>query len=404
VKKTAFYALLFCAILLLPGCWNQVDIEERGIVAALGIDKAAEEGKLAVTVQIIKPGEIKAGGKGQGGGAAGGGEAVAVYTDTGYDLFDALRNLARQTGRKLYFPEMAVLVLGEALAREGVGSVMDFMVRDAEPSMRTWVLVARGQAKEVLKTPIPTEKVWGFGLGKMIKAIKAHSKAPAVNVLDFLKNVDSTTTCPVATGIQIVGVEKKPKQEAVTPGKRPVLGGAAVFKEYQMTGWLDEIQTRGMLWVKGEVKGGIVVVPSPQNENKMLALEIIRAASEIKPEISDGRITVTVKITEEGNIGEVKPDHIEIAKPGVIEAIEAGKREVIENEVWAAVTRAQELNADVFGFGEAVRRKYPREWPQYEKMWGELFPALDVQVKVDAKIRRTGMITNPEKPGESGVK
>lgn len=394
MKKTAFYALLFCSILLLPGCWNWVDIEERGIVAALGIDKAVEEGQLEVTAQIIKPGEIKA-----GGGGGGGGEAVAVYTGTGYDLFDAVRNLARQTGRKLYFPEMAVLVLGEDLAREGVGSVMDLIVRDHEPGVRTWVLVARGQAKEVLETPIPTEKVWGFGLGKMIKSIRAHSKAPAVNVLDFLKVVESTTTCPVATGILIVGAEKKPEQEAVAPGKKPVLGETAVFKEYKMTGWLDEIQTRGMLWIKGEVKSGIIVVPSPKNENKLVALEIIRAASEIKPEISDGRVTVTVKITEEGNIGEVEPDKIDIAKPGFIEAIEARQREVIENEVWAAVARAQELNADVFGFGEAVRRKYPREWPQYEKMWGELFPALDVMVEVEAKIRRTGMVSKPVSQG-----
>lgn len=62
------------------------------------------------------------------------------------------------------------------------------------------------------------------------------------------------------------------------------------------------------------------------------------------------------------------------------------------------------MNADVFGFGEAVRRKYPREWPQYEKMWEELFPVfLDVRLEVDAKIRRTGLITDPE-PGSKQVR
>lgn len=391
MKKTVLVTLLLCSILLLPGCWNRVEIEERAIVAAIGFDKAAE-GKMEVTAQIIKPGEMK---PGDGGG---GGEAVAVYSGTGYDMFDAVRGMAREVGRKLYFPELQVMVIGEDLAREGVGSVMDFTIRDAEPSLRMWILVTRGTAKEVLETPIPTEKVWGFGLRNMISATRAHGRAPAVNVLDFLKAVKSTTACPVATGIELAGAEKKPAEEAVAPGKKPVLGGTAVFKDYKMVGRLDETQTRGMLWVNGEVKGGIIVVPAPGDETKLMALEIIRADSEIESEISDGRITVTVKVTEEGNIGEVKPDHVEITEPGVIEAIEARKKEAIGNEVWAAVARARELNADVFGFGEAVRRKYPREWPQYEKKWDELFPTLDIVLEVDAKIRRTGLVTNPTQP------
>lgn len=393
MKKVVLMVLLLCTMLSATGCWNWVEIEERGIVAALGVDQAAEDGMLEVTVQIIKPGEIIGGVEGKGSPPA-----VAVYTDTGYSLFDALRNLARQTGKKLFLAEMTVLVVGEDMAREGVGSIIDFIRRDHEPGLRIWVLVARGRAKEVLETEIPVEKVWGFGLGKMVKAMKVHARAPVVDVLDFAKAVHSKTASPVATGIEVVGKEKKPGKEVAAPGKRPVLGGTAVFKDYKMTGWLDEKETRGLLWVRGEVKSGIIVVPSPENRGKLMALEIIRAGSKIEPEISDGIITVTVKIREEGNIGEVEPGKVEIKKPGVIETIEAEKREVIEKEVWAVVARAQEMNTDVFGFGEAVRRKYPREWPQYEKMWEELFPVLDVRLEVEAKIRRTGLVTDPE-PG-----
>lgn len=391
MKRTVLIALLLCSILFAPGCWNRVEIEDRAILSVIGFDKAAEGGKVEVTAQIIKPGEIK---PGEGGG---GGEAVVVYSGTGYDVFDAVRNMAREVGQKLYFSETQVMVVGDGLAREGIGSVMDFIFRDAEPGIRVWVMVTRGTAKEILETPMPANKVWGFGLSDMLKATKAHSKAPAVDVLDFLKAVKSTSACPVAAGIELTGTEKKPAEEAVAPGKKPELGGTAVFRGYKLTGWFDEIQTRGMLWIKGKVAGGIIVVPAPGNETKLMALEIIRADSEIQPEISDGGITVTVKITEEGNIGEVTPDKVDINKPEVIQAIQARQREIIENEVWAAVARARELNADVFGFGEAVRRKYPGEWPQYEKIWDELFPALDIIVEVDAKIRRTGLVTNPTK-------
>ena len=394
MKKAAVFFLLWCSLFLFTGCWNRVEIEDRALLAAMAVDKAAEEGKLEVTAQIIKPGAIAAAHRGGGGSE----EAVVVYSDTGHSLFDALRNLARQTGKKLYLAEMAVFIIGEDLAREGIGSITDFWRRDHEANLRSWIIVTKGKGKEVLKTKIPTEKVWAFGLNKMVKAIKAHSKAPQVDVLDFEKKIKSKTTSPVAVGLKLTGEEREPAKEATAPGKKPVINGSAVFRGYKLTGWLNQIESRGMLWVQGKVKSGIILVPSPKDATKPISIEVIRADSEIKPQINDGRITVTVKITEEGNIGEVKPDYVEISKPGVIESIEARQREAIEREVLAAVAKARELNTDVFGFGEAVRRKYPREWPQLEKRWDELFPILDVELEVEVKIRQTGMITDPE-PG-----
>ncbi|MDO9534956.1 MAG: Ger(x)C family spore germination protein [Bacillota bacterium] len=394
MKKAVLVILLLGSMLLVTGCWSWVEIENRAIVSALGVDKAAEGERLEVTVQIIKPGEIQSGA--QGGGIS---PAVAVYSDSGYDLADALRNLGRQVGRKLTFSKLTVLVIGEGIAGEGTGSIMDFIFRHYEPDLRVKVIVVRGRAKEVLETEIPTDKVWGLGLDKLVEATRLHARAPAVSVLDFLKAVSSKTTSPVATGMEMAGEKKKPAEEEVAPGKKPVVTGTAVFKDYKLTGWLDETETRGLLWIKGEVEGGVIVIPSPGNQSRLMALEITYARSKIEPQIKDGRIIVTVKISEEGNIGEVEPDNVEIDKPGTLEIIEARKKKVIEKEVLAAIARAQELNADVFGFGEAVRRKYPRKWPQYEKKWEELFPLLDIRVEVEAKIRRVGLIKKPIIPG-----
>lgn len=393
MKKLTFLFFLLCVIVLLSGCWDRKDIEERGLVAIMGVDKAVEVGKVEVTVQIIKPGGIQAG-QASGGEA----EAVAVYSAVGYNLFDAVRNLAKQIGRELYFPEMTVMVLGEELARESIGAVMDFIERYPEPSMRVWILVSKGRAREVLETPIPTAKVWGYGLENLVKTTSDHSKAPAVDVLDFQKSIVSNATCPIATGIEIIKDDyKKSLPETVDPAKKPILSDTAVFRDYTMIGWLDEKQTRGMLWVQGKVRGGIVIVPYKEY-GEFISLEVINSDSQIKPIINDGRIILTVKVSVESNIDETKPDNLGFNNPDTIEGIEARQRGVIERNILAAVSRAQEMNADVFGFGEALKAKYPQEWKQYESNWKEMFSTLDVLVEVDNKIRRTGLINNPEVP------
>lgn len=62
--------LVFLILSLLSGCWDARELGSLAIVAAVGIDLADKSGKLLITIQIIKPGEVKSGG---GGGEGGGG-------------------------------------------------------------------------------------------------------------------------------------------------------------------------------------------------------------------------------------------------------------------------------------------------------------------------------------------
>jgi spore germination protein KC len=64
----------------------------------------------------------------------------------------------------------------------------------------------------------------------------------------------------------------------------------------------------------------------------------------------------------------------------------------------AALKKAQELNTDIFGFGEVIHQKYPKEWKELEKRWDEVFPEIEVKVIVKSKLNLTGEITRPISP------
>jgi spore germination protein KC len=82
----------------------------------------------------------------------------------------------------------------------------------------------------------------------------------------------------------------------------------------------------------------------------------------------------------------------------MIAALEKEKAEVIKGEVMAALKKAQELNADVFGFGEAIHQKYPKQWKDLESRWDEVFSDIEVEVVVDTKLDLTGELTKPVNP------
>ena len=163
-----------------------------------------------------------------------------------------------------------------------------------------------------------------------------------------------------------------------------------------MAGELDNIETRGLLWVLGEVKSGIIEVDCPDSQGK-IGLEIIRAGSKTTPEIKGDSILIKVKVNETGNIGE-QTCAANLMEPSMIAALNEGKAEAIRGEIMAALKKARELNADIFCFGEAVHKKYPKLWKELENRWDEIFPDLEVEIDVETRLQEAGRIIRPASP------
>ncbi|HHY42143.1 MAG TPA: Ger(x)C family spore germination protein [Thermoanaerobacterales bacterium] len=224
----------------------------------------------------------------------------------------------------------------------------------------------------------------------MIKSSSATSMAVQVNINEFLKNLASPTSDPIACRIEMI-------QDHQNKNQKMRLTGASVFRKDKLVGFLDEHETRGLNWILGKVVSGIILVKSPKDENEDVALEIIRASSKIIPEISDDQIKITIEIKEEGNLAEQLPD-IDLTNTKTFKELEQRKAQVIKNEVQSVLEKAQkEWGADIFGFGDAVHRKYPKEWKTLQTKWRDVFPTINVEIKVDARLRDTGLSSAPVK-------
>lgn len=397
-KRPALFLLTFLLLLLtivLAGCWNWRELNTLGIVMASGFDRAPD-GKVSVTVQIAKPGEIGSSREEKGGST---GKPVLVLTSDGDTVFDAVRNATMQVDRKLFWPHDKVFVIGEELAREGIAPMLDWIDRDAEPRPLARLLIARGKAKDIMEVEGGMEKLPAFFLEKLVEGSSSTSMAVEVRIHDFLKMMAAEGRDPYASRIELIGGEEMGQTGNGGEGggkKQAILTGAAVFRKDQLVGWLDRYETRGLLWVLSKVKSGIIVVPSPLDEEQKVSLEIIRASSKIKAKINeDGLPVITVEIQEEGNLGE-QMSFVDLTKPETWDSLEKSQAAAIENEVKAALRIAQtELGVDIFGFGEAVHQKYPQVWKELKDRWRQVYPLVEVEVKVTASLRRTGVSTKP---------
>src|SRR5690625_1020901 len=54
-NKLNKFILLFSLLILLTGCWDQIQIDRSSYVVAIGIDKAEKEGQIKLTYLITNP-------------------------------------------------------------------------------------------------------------------------------------------------------------------------------------------------------------------------------------------------------------------------------------------------------------------------------------------------------------
>lgn len=393
MQRQVFIGLLLSFLIIFSsGCWNRRELTDLAVVSGIGIDRIKEDGKIALTVQIIKPAAVKTPTAGGGEGGEGG-EGVLLMSSTGQTIQEAVRNLVMQSSRKPFFAHNKVIVVGEELARAGISPVLDFFTREHEFRRRILLLVVKGEARDVMEVSGGLEKIPADKIQLMMRTQKDVSTTSMVKINDFVRKLSSKNTSPVASRIEILGADQGKKEE-----KQVGITGTAVFKKDKLVGWLNKPETRGLLWITGKVNGGIIVVKSPGDESGEISLEILSARSKILPEIRNGQVYITVEVQEEGNIGELIGTG-DLTDPEKITSLEKRKAMVIKNEIKRVLEKAQyEFNADIFGFGEAVHRKFPKYWREIEDRWEEKFPTVEVTLKVNAKIRHVGLTTNPIKP------
>ena len=389
-KSIPLYILCVVLFVMLTGCWNQRELNTLAIVQALGID-LAENGQISITAQILRPSEVKEASVTEGG-------AVWVVTSKGDTVFDAIRNASLKTTRKLFFPHNKIIIIGEEAARAGVIPLLDFLRRDPEIRELSYIFIAQGKAKPILQGVHEQENIPSHAIEGLAEAIKFSSKLPKRNLKDFIGTLDSPTISSVVPGIKLLDKKSDGKSIEVV-----ALDQTAIFKKDKLIGWFDGKETRGLLWILNEVKSGIIIVNSPKDENKNVSLEIIQSTSKITPEITDKKLTITVEVKEEGNLAE-QMSAVDLTQPDTFHELELRQAAAIEEEITAALTKAQAWGVDIFKFGEEFHRKFPQEWSGLEENWEEEFKELEVNVEVMAQLRRVGISTTPAETEESEKK
>jgi spore germination protein KC len=393
-RKLVFLIVLMTMPVLLSGCWSKKELTDLAIVAAMGVDKT-DDGKYALTLQIINPGNVAGGIRGGGGGTQS--PPVTIYSSTGNNLVEASRRASSKISRRLYYAHANLVVVGENLAREeGLTTIIDAIDRDHEFRITTTMVIThQSTAEELVKTLTPVDKI---PANKVLKTLEFSQKkwgeSIKTSVQEVMRGLQSPNEVTVVSGFRLVGNPKHASQleniQESEPESTLQASGIAIIKEGKLIDWRYGRAAKGTVWILDKVQGTNINIDWEEKKDAV-AYQTVRQKTSVSGEVKNGRPSISIHTRVEGSIGEMNVP-IDITDVKVISKMEKKLEKEIKEEIKKAIEEAQTNKADIFGFGEVIRRSSPNDWKKLKPMWNDVyFPELQVDISVEAYIRRAGL-------------
>lgn len=406
--------LLFC--ILLNGCWDRREVENLGLVQALGLDLEPATRKVIVTTMIAIPSKLG----GQGGGGGGEGPGVTVVSMKAPSIYEGFNLINTTINREISLQQTQLLVIGESIAKHDLKPLVDNLVRFRDSRRSLLLFVCRGKAADILQFQPKLEQNPAEYLYDLVNLSQRTGMFPKVTLNDFMNSYEAYTqenftpllapyTPPeeAETKPDQSGGESAPPAEGKSTGgekasKKPSdiqLIGTAVFKDRKLKGNLDLYETQAFQIIINRFGQAFITIPDPLQKGMNVAVRLFSAsAPQIKYNRNAGVDQFSFKTSLEADIVSIQSG-INYSDPQKGNILARKIALTLRNRLQKVIRKAQtDFQSDIFGFGVKVRDTMltTQEWEAYH--WPQKFPAAQFKVQVKVAIRRIGVQFQPPQP------
>lgn len=383
--KTKLFLILFLCFLT-SGCWNYNELNDFAIATGMGIDKHENGYKVSLVISNSQSTQ----------GSSREGEAqTTVFTGTGKSITEALGNIDEKTPRNLYLGHLAVVVVGEEIARDDIDVVLESLTRNPETAKKYQISLARdNKAEDILKTLSPLESFPSQNISNSIVTSAQNMSITSESfVSDFIMTLLKPGVNGVISSISIQGdedeMENQDDLKETEPKAMLKTKSIGLFKEFKLVTWTTESESLGINIINNNTDR--LYITNELDDDKVVVLvDDVKCESKIDTD----NLSVVLNIKTSGSITEASGS-LDLQKPKTIEKINKETEKNIKDMIYDGIRVSKEYKTDVFGFGNMIYKQNYKYWYKVKDNWhDEYFPKLKIKVKVDVNLNSKGSLEN----------
>lgn len=409
LAENNIWRIIILLILLTPlfsGCGGQ-ETDEVALVLAVGIDKGKDV-PLELTITVANPRAVAAG----GGGGGGQEKTFFNFSVDGPSIWQCYVLLNSISSRQINFQHTRCFIIGEELAKEGLGKYLNALVRQREVRRNSTLYICRGKARDFMEKNKPRLEMSPAKQYEFMDRMTAFTGLqPAANLHDFYVTLKSLHSSPTAPLVGLARGDDKARLKTVKPLLIPYVAGevpqekategqfigSAVFREDKMAGYLTGGETRTMLLLQGKFKVSTFTMKDPHREGNVVTLRLRKGKpNEVRVTAKEGVLGIHETIFLEGEFWSIQsgenyedPKKKKLVEDAFDREMERLARNLIEK------TRAKDYG-DIFKFDRYYRKEL-NSWEEWQNLkWKKIYDAAEITVDFKTNIRRPGLLRKTE--------
>ncbi|MEI4768147.1 Ger(x)C family spore germination protein [Psychrobacillus sp. FJAT-51614] len=371
MNKWRFIILSVC-IITLAGCAETKILERISITTLIGYD--LEDNDKVSTTAVIRQVNPEFESK------------VDTISAENYTSKGTRAKINLKTSKKIMAGQLRVVLLGDELVKNDIGPTLESLSKDPDISSSISLAVVEGKAKPLIEHKYENIK----DIGQHIYMLLEQNVEREHSISSTLHEVSRVYYSPLSD--LILPVLKK-KDDLVE------ISGIAFFNDAKMVGQLPSSDGFFVKISRDNYKSGILEIiinanglasQSDQNlpDEVPISIDAIKTVRKLKLiDSSDLEFDLNIKI--KGRILELHPD-VNVGNPRLVKELEKAIDKKITSEISRVIAYSQEINADVYGFGEHYR-SHVRNSKLTSEKWHEIYPKIKVNVQVDFETIRSGV-------------
>lgn len=392
LKKHFLVVSMLVIFLFMVGGCGKHEVEELAFMMGVGIDQGKKEGTYLVTIQVAKP-------KSSGGGlelehwtVSIEGTSLAVITEKVNEMFN----------RQLFAGSVRVIVIGEDIARSGINEVLDFYQRYYQYRRTIYLVVAKGNAKDLLKTETTTHSIPSLGMLGVIQGNKGQSTFPVTRLGHYLTILGRKSQNPLIPAAEVVRSGDKNIYLPDDKGEEILISCAGVFENGKLVDFLHDQETKGYLWLDDEVKSRRL---EAEGDGLKISAWVQKSKTKYKIETIDDKLGIkfyiNANIALNEILGQQGEKNVEEWRQ-FLQGVEPIVEQAIQKECEAAVAKSKRLQLDFVGIGRKVEIKNHKYWEEIKDSWPQGLEDFPVAFEIKANVDHAGLAKNsPVSPEES---
>lgn len=376
--------IIILSIFILPtsACSNYHELNDLGIVTALGIDKLEDEYR--VTAQIINTQKADSTNV----------EFSNFVTLEGYGktVKEAVDSINKESSRYLYLSHLNLLLIDDNIAKEGIDDVLDVFIR--EPVSRTdfYVLLAKDDsASDVLQVFTALNSIPAIKIVNSIKQdIITNSNTINLTFLDLLQDIAKVDYSLVIPTVSIIGNTEDGKNEEnikeSSLDARLVLSDIAIFKDYLLLDYITNDETIYYNMITNNFEQATLIYQCV--DDNYMTIKVDNSSSSISPIYENDEFSAQIDLAGEISIYENNcylEDDTDIYK-----LVEEELNKQIKENATSLVDITQEQQTDIFGIGNSFYLNKYKIYKDKDDDWSNIYQNMNITLNTSYILNKKG--------------